>query len=167
MSAALWWDSSPLIGRVCNFIKPALHCWNLQSCNALHRTSLPCARKTASPRSPTWLSPRCDGRVYRFNTIPNWLTPATHRQLVSPPCQKEGKKAADWEETMSVQKEDYRTNRADYLIAATHGRATAGDGEELLARRMKSLWLRDHRRSARLVANPSESLPAPKSRPRG
>ncbi|RNJ41569.1 hypothetical protein B5V01_13670 [Mesorhizobium erdmanii] len=68
---------------------------------------------------------------------------------------------------MSVQKEDYRTNRADYVIAATYGRATAYDREELLARRMKSLWLRDHRRSARLVANPSESLPELKSRPRG
>jgi hypothetical protein len=68
---------------------------------------------------------------------------------------------------MSVQKEDYRTNRADYAIAAKHGRANAdGDRDELLARKKKSLWLRD-RRSAKLAANPSESLPGPKARPRG
>jgi hypothetical protein len=69
---------------------------------------------------------------------------------------------------MSVQKEDYRTNRADYLIAATHGRATADHGgrDELLARRRKSLWLRD-RRFAKLAANPSETSPGPKARPRG
>ena len=69
---------------------------------------------------------------------------------------------------MSVQKDDYRTNRADYVIVATHGRATAGDGDrdELLARRKKSLWLRD-RRFAKLAANPSESSPGPKARPRG
>jgi hypothetical protein len=74
---------------------------------------------------------------------------------------------AEWEETMSVQKEDYRTNRADYAITVIHGRATAdGDRDELLARKKKSLWLRD-RRSAKLAANPSESSPEPKARPRG
>jgi len=58
---------------------------------------------------------------------------------------------------LSVQKEDYRTNKADYVIAAMHGRATADDDrDELLAR---SLWLRDWR-SAKLAANPCESLPA-------
>lgn len=64
---------------------------------------------------------------------------------------------------MSVQKEDYRTNRADYAIAA-HGRKTADDDnrEELLAKK-RSQWLRD-RRTARLTANPSESLPGPKAR---
>ncbi|MER8383687.1 MULTISPECIES: hypothetical protein [unclassified Mesorhizobium] len=68
---------------------------------------------------------------------------------------------------MTVQKEeDYRTNRADYAIAATHSRATAeGDRHDLLARR-KSLWVKD-RRSAKLAANPSESSPEPKAKPRG
>jgi hypothetical protein len=62
---------------------------------------------------------------------------------------------------------DYRTNRADYVIAARHGREIADDDrDELLARKKQSLWLRD-RRSAKLSANPSESLPGPKSRPRG
>ena len=44
---------------------------------------------------------------------------------------------------MSVQKGDYRTNRADYAIAATHSLATADDSDraELLARKEKSLWL--------------------------
>lgn len=66
---------------------------------------------------------------------------------------------------MSVQKEDYRTNRADYAIAA-HGRKTADDDdrEELVAKK-RSQWLSD-RRTARLTANPSESLPGPKARPR-
>jgi hypothetical protein len=60
---------------------------------------------------------------------------------------------------MSVQKEDYRTNKADYVIAAMQGRATADDDrDELLARKKKSLWLRDWR-SAKLAANPCESLP--------
>ncbi|QKC86353.1 hypothetical protein EB232_20280 [Mesorhizobium sp. NZP2077] len=64
---------------------------------------------------------------------------------------------------MPVQKEDYRANRADYVIAAMHGRTTSDDiRNEILARKEKSLWLRDHRRSARLVANPCESLPAPR-----
>ncbi len=68
---------------------------------------------------------------------------------------------------MSVQKEDYRTNRADYAIAAKHGRTIAdGDRDELLARKKKSLWLRD-RRSAKLAENPWESSPEPKARPRG
>ena len=65
---------------------------------------------------------------------------------------------------MSGQKEDYRTNRADYAIAAKHG--ADGAREELLARKKMSLWLRD-RRSARLAANPTESRPGPKARPRG
>ena len=68
---------------------------------------------------------------------------------------------------LSVQKEDYRTNRVDYVIAAMQGRATADDDrDEILARKKKSLWLSD-RRSARLAANPCESLPAPRARPRG
>jgi len=63
-------------------------------------------------------------------------------------------------ETMPVQKnEDYRTNRADYALAAKHGRANAdGERDELLARKKKTLWLRD-RRSAKLAANPSETSP--------
>jgi hypothetical protein len=74
---------------------------------------------------------------------------------------------AEWEEAMSVQEEDYRTNRADYAITAMHGRATAdGDRDELLARKRKSPWLRD-RRSAKLAANPLESSQEPKARPRG
>jgi hypothetical protein len=69
---------------------------------------------------------------------------------------------------MSVQKNDYRTNRADYAIAATHAGVTAdnGDLDELMARKKKSLWLRD-RRSARLAASPSESSPGPQRRSRG
>ena len=69
---------------------------------------------------------------------------------------------------MSVHKEDYRTNRADYAFAAKHGQATTDDGDrsELLARKMKSLWMKD-RRSAKLSANPAESSPGPKGRPRG
>ncbi|AZO08680.1 hypothetical protein EN817_26545 [Mesorhizobium sp. M3A.F.Ca.ET.174.01.1.1] len=68
---------------------------------------------------------------------------------------------------MAVQKEDYRTNRADYVIAAMGGRLAAdADRSEALARRKKSLSLRDWR-TARLAANPCESLPAPKIRPRG
>jgi len=59
---------------------------------------------------------------------------------VNPSGQRRG---ANWEETMSVQKGDYRTNRADYAIAATHSLATADDSDraELLARKEKSLWL--------------------------
>lgn len=69
---------------------------------------------------------------------------------------------------MSVQKNDYRTNRADYAIAATHAGVTADDGDrdDPLARKKKSLWLRD-RRSARLATSPSESSPGPKRRSRG
>ncbi len=68
---------------------------------------------------------------------------------------------------LSVQNEDYRTNRADYQIAAMKGRATADDDhDEILARKKKSMWLRD-RRSARLAANQYESLPGPRARPRG
>lgn len=68
---------------------------------------------------------------------------------------------------MSVRKEDYRTNKADYVIAATYGRMAADDGgrDELLAK-AKFLRLKD-RRFAKLVANPAESSPGPKARPRG
>jgi hypothetical protein len=70
------------------------------------------------------------------------------------------------ETTMSVQKEDYRTNRADYAIAAKRGRVAAdGDRDELLARKKKSLWLKD-RRSAKLAENPSDSSPGPNTRKR-
>jgi len=67
---------------------------------------------------------------------------------------------------MSAQKEDYRTNRADYAIAA-QGRAVVENGvrEDLLAS-TKSLWLRD-RRTVRLTANPSDSWPGRRGRPRG
>jgi hypothetical protein len=68
---------------------------------------------------------------------------------------------------MSVQKEDYRTNRADYAIAATRGQSAVEVGRnELMERKKKSLWLRDPR-IARLAANPCESLPGPRARPRG
>ncbi|TIT17945.1 MAG: hypothetical protein E5W70_30815 [Mesorhizobium sp.] len=67
---------------------------------------------------------------------------------------------------MAVQKEDYRTNRADFAIAAMHGRATAEDDRAELVARRKSLWLRD-RRSAILAANPAESTHQPKAKPRG
>ncbi|RUU12210.1 hypothetical protein EOD23_08120 [Mesorhizobium sp. USDA-HM6] len=65
---------------------------------------------------------------------------------------------------MPVQKEDYRTNRADYVIATMQSRATADHRDEVLAEK-KSLLLRD-RRFARLAANPCESLPGPRVRPR-
>lgn len=65
---------------------------------------------------------------------------------------------------MSVQKEDYRTNRADYAIAAKRG--ADGDRNDLLARKKMSLWLRDSR-TAKLTANPSESVPGPQARQRG
>ncbi|PAP96295.1 hypothetical protein [Mesorhizobium wenxiniae] len=65
---------------------------------------------------------------------------------------------------MSVQKKDYRTNRADYAIAAKHGQAAAnGNREKLLARKKKLLVVRDRR----LIANPSESAPEPKAKTRG
>ncbi|TGQ63525.1 MAG: hypothetical protein E5V49_00535 [Mesorhizobium sp.] len=68
---------------------------------------------------------------------------------------------------MPVQKEDYRTNRADYLIAATKGRSAVDDGRnEIPERRRKSLWLRDPQ-IARLATNPCDSLPATRVRPRG
>ncbi|RWM21834.1 MAG: hypothetical protein E5X53_33785 [Mesorhizobium sp.] len=68
---------------------------------------------------------------------------------------------------MTVQKKDYRTNRADYAIAAKHGRATAeGDRDELPAKKKKSLLVTD-RRSAKLAANPTESAPDPKAKTRG
>lgn len=57
---------------------------------------------------------------------------------------------------LSAQKEDYRTNRADYVIAKCGRAAADDDRDEILAR---SLWLRDWR-SAKLAANPCESLPA-------
>ncbi|AEH86387.1 MULTISPECIES: hypothetical protein [Mesorhizobium] len=68
---------------------------------------------------------------------------------------------------MSVRKEDYRTNKADYVIAATYGRMAADDDErdEPMAKE-KFLQLRD-RRFAKLAANPAESSPGPKARPRG
>ncbi|WP_145719891.1 hypothetical protein [Mesorhizobium tianshanense] len=67
---------------------------------------------------------------------------------------------------MSVQKEDYRTNRADFAIAAKRGRAAAdGHRDELLARKKKPVQLRD-RRSADLAANPSDSSPEPNTRKR-
>ncbi|WP_292091730.1 hypothetical protein [Mesorhizobium sp.] len=44
---------------------------------------------------------------------------------------------------MSAQKEDYRTNRADYAIAAKHGRAAAnGNRDKLLARKKRLLLVR-------------------------
>ncbi|TIT18101.1 MAG: hypothetical protein E5W70_30420 [Mesorhizobium sp.] len=67
---------------------------------------------------------------------------------------------------MAVQKEDYRTNRADFAIAAMHSRATSEEDRAELVATRKSLWLRD-RRSATLAANPSESTPQPKAKPRG
>lgn len=63
-----------------------------------------------------------------------------------------------------MQKEDYRTNRADYVIAAMQGRSAAEDDrKQMLARKETFLRLRD-RRLARLAANPCESLP-PRARP--
>ncbi|MBZ9670921.1 hypothetical protein [Mesorhizobium sp. ES1-3] len=68
---------------------------------------------------------------------------------------------------MSAQKEDYRTNKADYLIAGKKRRSTVDVSlNETLERRKKSLWLRDPG-AARLAANPCDSLPAPRVRPRG
>lgn len=64
---------------------------------------------------------------------------------------------------MSAQKEDYRTNRADYAIAAMQDRSDADhDRNETLARKKKSPWLRDTQ-TARLAATPCESLPGLKS----
>jgi hypothetical protein len=42
---------------------------------------------------------------------------------------------------MFVQKEDYRTNRADYAIAAKHGRAAANENRDKLLARKKKLLL--------------------------
>ncbi|SDA42465.1 hypothetical protein SAMN02927914_00430 [Mesorhizobium qingshengii] len=69
---------------------------------------------------------------------------------------------------MPAHKEDYRTNRADYAIAATRGRplAEAGDREALLASKKKSLWLKQ-RRSLKLAENPMDSSPLPKRTSRG
>ncbi|RWA61209.1 hypothetical protein EN836_17930 [Mesorhizobium sp. M1C.F.Ca.ET.193.01.1.1] len=61
---------------------------------------------------------------------------------------------------MSAQKEDYRTNRADYVIAAMQGRSIPDNSRD---EKLKTIWLRD-RRLARLAANPCESLP-PRARP--
>ena len=62
---------------------------------------------------------------------------------------------------MSMKNEDYRTNRADYAIAAKHGREAAkGNRDKLVARKKKLLVARDRR----LLANPSESAPEPKAR---
>jgi hypothetical protein len=57
---------------------------------------------------------------------------------------------------MSAKKEDYRTNRADYLLAAREGRATTDDDRNgLLARETcQKDW-----RLAALAANPCNSLP--------
>ncbi|QKC79805.1 hypothetical protein EB233_13460 [Mesorhizobium erdmanii] len=68
---------------------------------------------------------------------------------------------------MSVQKEDYRTNRADFAIASTRGQAVSDDGvrDEPLAMSYKSVWPRD-RRSARLPANPAKSSSGPRAGPR-
>jgi len=65
---------------------------------------------------------------------------------------------------LPVQKEDFRTNRADYVIARCGRSAADDDRDELLARK-QSLCLRE-RRAARLAANPCESLP-PRARPLG
>lgn len=65
---------------------------------------------------------------------------------------------------LSVQKEDFRTNRADYVIAKC-GRSAVDDVRDEKLARKKSVWLRE-RRSARLAANPCESLP-PRARPTG
>ena len=60
---------------------------------------------------------------------------------------------------MTAKKEDYRTNRADYLLAAKRGRASADDDrKELLVREMCQ---RDWRLAA-LAANPCNSLPEPR-----
>ncbi|TIR18319.1 MAG: hypothetical protein E5X34_22110 [Mesorhizobium sp.] len=59
---------------------------------------------------------------------------------------------------MSAKKEDFRTNRADYLLAAKKGRWTAEARNELLAREMCQ---RDWRLAA-LAANPCNSLPEPR-----
>jgi hypothetical protein len=69
---------------------------------------------------------------------------------------------------MSIQKGDYRTNRADYAIAATPGEVLAEDSvrDKILARRKKSLWLKD-RRSAKSAENPMDSSPLPRRIPRG
>jgi hypothetical protein len=90
-----------------------------------------------------------------------------YRQLVFPVRPREGK-GLKREKTMAVQKTDYRTNRADYAIAATHSSAVAGDDDrdQMLANKKKALWLKE-RRSARLAESPMESSPLPKRRPRG
>lgn len=65
---------------------------------------------------------------------------------------------------MSAKNEDYRTNRADYLIAAKNRQATVGQQDPhagLAADAGKPLGLRDWRFAA-LAANPCQSLPRPR-----
>jgi hypothetical protein len=68
---------------------------------------------------------------------------------------------------MVAQKEDYRTNRADYLVARMQAAATAKDGPYQLAERKKRLLALGDRRLVRLAANPCESKPGPTGSPRG
>lgn len=60
---------------------------------------------------------------------------------------------------MTAKKEDYRTNRADYLLAAKRGRATADDDRNEV--RAREMCQRDWRLAA-LAANPCNSLPEPR-----
>jgi len=73
----------------------------------------------------------------------------------------------DREEGMVAQKEDYRTNRADYLVATMQARATAKDGPYQVAERKKRLLALGDRRLVRLAANPCESKPEARVSPRG
>ncbi len=68
---------------------------------------------------------------------------------------------------MVAQKEDYRTNRADYLVATMQERATAKDDPYQLAESRKRILTLGDRRLARLAANPCESKPGPRTSPRG
>ncbi|TPI30245.1 hypothetical protein FJW07_29595 [Mesorhizobium sp. B3-1-9] len=67
---------------------------------------------------------------------------------------------------MTIQKEDYRTNRADYAIASMQGQSAAFDARHERRESKKSLWLRD-RRLARLAENPCETVPGSRARRRG
>ncbi|CDX34650.1 conserved hypothetical protein [Mesorhizobium plurifarium] len=67
---------------------------------------------------------------------------------------------------MTIQKEDYRTNRADYAIASMQSHSVAFDARRETRESKKSLWLRD-RRIARLAENPCETRPEPRVRRRG
>jgi hypothetical protein len=60
---------------------------------------------------------------------------------------------------MSIQKEDYRTNRADYAIAKKPNLIARA---EAVAK--KKFY---ERRFAKLTENPSETWAKPKTRPRG